>query len=752
MEQQENTIVQQENITVQQENTIEYQEDKKAKAIVITVLLCVGLFIGAAGFLTVSVLYALTAPVKIPHEAIDLSPYSQTEEDDNSSLFQSLMDTPTADDGIDYSDEFYDDKQIGDYIYRMAMGEEYKDRACLIGYVGTDRDITLPQTLGGYEVISVAPGAFEANTVVRSVTIPEGYLEIGSAAFHDCTSLEEIIIPQSVTSIGNSAFLGCTSLKSIEIPNNVKTIEAFTFYRCGALKSVKLPNGLQTIGNSAFAECTSLESVIIPDSVTLLEQSAFSSCSSLRSATVGKGVTQIADSTFYKCKSLTETDIRGNITSIGSSAFRGSGLTEFEVPEGVSLINHNAFLECADLQRIYIPSSVSFFGNRVFYGCSSLEAIEVDAENPCYHSVDGVLFNTAEKTLMAYTCGAAGEYTIPDGVTAIGYGAFAFADKLTGITFSESVSVIGELAFEESGLTSADLTKNVTEIGSQAFYKCERLASVSLGKSISAIGDGAFSGCKKLGNISIDSQCTKYAYENRLLADKAENKLISVIGTKSGVLTIPEGITALGEYCAFGSDISEVILPSTLESIGAYAFSECSALKSVVFGGKENTIGFRAFSNTSLERVILPNSLTTLGQRAFSECTALREIQLNEGLTMLDYNLFENCTSLKTLIIPESVTELSNCLVGCTSLERVILSNNLEKVSLNLFDDCIYLREIYFPVCLEFTTGDFACTPLQRIYYAGTKREWQLGLNESPGYNGELDYVEIIYNSEKPTE
>ena len=124
-----------------------------------------------------------------------------------------------------------------------------------------------------------------------------------------------------------------------------------------------------SIGSHAFTDCTSLISVTIPDSVTCMGEHAFYYCYGLTSVTIGNGVTDIADSTFACYPSLTSVTIPGSVTRIGDGAF----------------------IFCTSLPSVAIPDSVTHIADWAFFGCSSLTAITVDALNPVYSSVDGLL-------------------------------------------------------------------------------------------------------------------------------------------------------------------------------------------------------------------------------------------------------------------------------------------------------------------------------------------------------------------------
>ncbi len=114
----------------------------------------------------------------------------------------------------------------------------------------------------------------------------------------------------------------------------------------------------------------------------------------------------------------------------------------------VRYIGDYAFTYCASLTSITIPDGVTSIGGSVFYGCSNLTSITVDSNNKYYSSQDGVLFNKDKTRLIQYPAGKASTtYTIPDGVTSIGYSVFSDCISLTSITIPDSVTSIDSNAF-----------------------------------------------------------------------------------------------------------------------------------------------------------------------------------------------------------------------------------------------------------------------------------------------------------------
>ena len=352
--------------------------------------------------------------------------------------------------------------------------------------------ITIPES-----VTFIGNYAFKECRKLKSITIPEGVTSIGKHAFWGCSSLTSITIPEGVTSIGERALAGCSSLASITIPEGVISIGESAFEGCSSLTTITIPEGVTSIGDSVFQGCSSLTNITISEGVTSLGNSAFSSCSSLTSITIPESVTSIGDSAFYGCYGLTSITIPESVTSIGNSALYGcSSLTSITISEGVTSIGFNPFAGCVNLKEFNgkfastdgrclivdgvlnsfapaglteytIPESVSVIGLAAFSGCSSLTSI-----------------------------------TIPEGVTSIVGAAFADCSSLTSITIPDSVTSIGNSAFSDcTRLTSVIIGDSVTSIGEGAFFDCTSLKSVTIPDSVTEIGDYAFSGYTSLTEV-----------------------------------------------------------------------------------------------------------------------------------------------------------------------------------------------------------------------------------------------------------
>jgi hypothetical protein len=260
----------------------------------------------------------------------------------------------------------------------------------------------------------------------------------------------------------------------------VASIGDYAFLYCSSLTRVAIPNSVTSIGYEAFDDCTRLTNVTIPNNVTSIGDYAFAGCTSLTSITIGANVTSIGDMAFFYCSSLTRVTIPNSVTGIGEYAF----------------------FSCGSLTNVTIGNSVTSIGYGAFQYCTGLTAIMVDALNPVYSSLAGVLFNKNQTTLIEYPVGKAGSYTVPNSVTSIGDSAFNYCPSLTSITIGNSVTSIGTSAFYScTSLTNVTMDNSVTSIGDTAFSCCSSLTRVAIPNSVTSIGDYAFVNCTSLTGV-----------------------------------------------------------------------------------------------------------------------------------------------------------------------------------------------------------------------------------------------------------
>ncbi|KAB2641276.1 MAG: leucine-rich repeat protein, partial [Verrucomicrobia bacterium] len=199
------------------------------------------------------------------------------------------------------------------YTYTIAGGA-----VALVNYTGTDSTVSIPPTINGLPVTSIADYAFASCYSLTSVTIPAGITSIGVAPFADCPGLTAITV--------DAANVNYCSVDGVLFDHAKTALIQYPGAKSGAYT---LPATLTGIGDCAFYNCPNLTGVTLDESVTSIGASAFYLCPGLTGVILPASVTAIGDAAFGECNSLASARFMGNAPTMGYDIFllAASGLT-----------------------------------------------------------------------------------------------------------------------------------------------------------------------------------------------------------------------------------------------------------------------------------------------------------------------------------------------------------------------------------------------------------------------------------------
>jgi len=605
---------------------------------------------------------------------------------------------------------------------------------------------------------------------VYTVSLPDKAFYYGTYTFRN-SGLIALKFGPDVTMIGNNSskagftgntaiFAGCVDLEKVTFEGSDVQLCNQVFKDCGKLSVVKGLEKAKYIGNDAFAG-TAVKELSFDSNVTI-GTGAFQNCEELEKVTFSDKVKSIGASAFFSCDSLSTIELSDSITTLGANCFAWAPISG----------------------TVKLPEKLTSFGNGAFFGCSGIENFEISGGSTAFATADGVMYNKDMTKLVSIPAGRTKALDI-SGVKEIGSYAFAYCDKLEGITMpaalekvnsyafacmdipetikvtlSEGMTEIPEGLFEYStGLGNVVLPSTIKTIGKKAFYHAE-FTGINLPEGVETIGESAFEGAKCAGKVVLPSTVSKMgkqAFMNAEFASITFTDGMSDIGISAfegakglSKVKLPDGLKVLNNRSFYGSDVESVEMPESLYAINNYVFQNCEALTSVTFTGKLEEIGTEAFSGTGLTSVFIPKSVQLLGTKSFAENKSLTKVEFEEGTERVgnfssikltspaqgkqvtyssSTSMFLN-SALETIVIPDSVSVISSNAFQNNNLTAPVWPASLTKVNASVYQGNPLTGKLEIPERI---------TEIGKYAFAGAERT--AVLDDEGNETGEYDYT-----------
>lgn len=370
-------------------------------------------------------------------------------------------------------------------------------------------------------------------------------------------------------------------------------------------------------------------------------------------------------------------------------------LDHIVIPESVTAIGQFQFYKAKDIRYVEIPTTVTKINDYAF-GCNieklyykgtledwcNIDFISTSA-NPSYRANEIYMLDENNEYYKVTTL------NIPNSIQVIKQHQFVNFVGVTKITIPETVVEIGNLAFGScSNLEEVIIEENskLTTIKEDAFLYCDKIKTIVLPSSLKTIEKNAFGKIEGIENVyfngTIDDFCKiEFADSNANPLRVAEKFYVKDENNQYYQVTdliIPNTVTSIGDYQFFGcSFLTEVFIPDSVTSIGAYAFSECK----------------------NLESIEISNSVTSIASFAFKYCSKLKEVIFEENIkiTSIEEETFYRCKELESIVIPDGVTKIgTSAFEYCENMKSITLPSTLVECSQMAFHYCYRIENIYF--------------------------------------------------------
>ena len=498
--------------------------------------------------------------------------------------------------------------------------------------------------------------------LAESLTVPDGVTEILPYAFYNCKSLKSVSLPAGVQKVSDSAFYNCENLERFSYANKDMYLSDQALTRCFALQGGSigdalfwsLEDGLLTVWGEGeipsfyysdiflvtptnrlapwYCRRSAVKQLEIKEGVTGIGSFAFYKLGSLESVAIGQSVTYIYSKAFSGCASLSELVLPEKVSKIYPDTFSGCGFTALPAMDGVTEIAQGAFSQCGKLTSAYIPDSVTKMGGGIFLDCDALEELSVPfaslyAVTPPETDTQpfGILFGRPLITKKDDVL----QHRYPDDVAKASEAwYYRIPASLKSVTVRGGEICRG--AFENCvNVERITLGDGVTKIGRDAFNNCVSLKEIYIPKNVAALADGTFTGCLSLESVTVSPENACFTTVDGVLFN----------GDQTALLLYPP----MKENEAY-------VIPGTVKTLSAYAFSNCVHLKNVTLPSSVETIPNSCFYGCSgLEEIVIPGGVKNIAVAAFDYCSSVKEVYIGCSVWFVHPIAFNGCSQLQTV-------------------------------------------------------------------------------------------------------
>ena len=484
-----------------------------------------------------------------------------------------------------------------------------------------------------------------------------------------------------------------------------------------------IEEGVKVIEESAFYNCSALEYLSLPNSLVAIEGTAsYGNYSNLRYYYSSDGDMYLGNETnnylvFAKVRGtyINTVNIHDGCKIIAPNAACGIYYNcTVNFPEGLEYIGDYAFADCQKTKNYSFPSTLKYIGNHAFAYNYALQAVLLADTEVEY--IGGFAF-----------CASSSNHSI------------------TEITLPDTLTEIGQYAFEYSLVTYVVIPASVKIVGDRAFYYNSNLADIEIASKDTKFYMYAFYG-SPIANVYYDLTMDDWA---TLYFDNAEaSPLInsnSVLYVKDSLgeytyngntyrladdVVLTDNVEEIGDYAFNNLKMTSITIPAAVNKIGTKAFYNCTSLVNVYYEGTIEDWVNIDFANGSSNPMLyaahfyilddggtivhnlnhyskltvanITSEITKLSAYAFYGFSDLVDITLPATITEIGAYAFYNCYGLKNISIPDTVTKIgNNAYEGCINLKTLYISTNVTEIGDAAFKGDKSLIDVVLPEGIE---------------------------------------------------
>lgn len=570
----------------------------------------------------------------------------------------------------------------GDFKYEVY----YKEWVMITGYTGSDKAVTVPETIYGKPVRGIGKASFKGSEI-EEITLPSTAKCIYADAFNDCRKLEKINFNEGLQTIYNS-------------------------FQNTNLTFVKFPKSLKTLGGAAFNGNDKLERIVFDGSYSkkLNITSIFKDGFGCKTAEIIVNcVPSVEMDLLFSNNNYTLTENGGIYTYKYTDSPEIETITSGDYLYSLDESGNAVIRKYLNRERlgVYVPDYID-----------GHEVTEIGDYAFCSFASDGEYWNDVIQKSENYSFVGV---TLPDTITAIGKYAFAFNTQLSRLKLPDGVRKIGYCAFAEcQSLKSVEIPQSLSVISDYIFAGCN-LEKITLHNGVKSICQNAFDFLNNSASEIALPDSIEYIGENAFSNNSFTN------------ISLPRSTKELDSAFCNSVSLETVNFNENIESING-AFEGCLKLKSAELPESLSKLGADSFADcTSLEKVHISSNVYSIGEGAFSGCESITEFEWDAPIKNIEKNAFNGC-SISTFdfsdtdCVPNGAFQNSGItsakigenrenfehkqtvgnygFFGCDKLTTAAVGGNVNEISTKAFANCPNLETVVIADSVEEISPD----------------------------------------------